>query len=282
MSDNLNLPISSTTVDKAYDDIIHPVASETGKLLSLIPRAINAALSPLDKWVLKREYNIEKTKLALENKLSSVNPDKIVSPEPYVAVPALQYISYAISNKELFDLYANLLSKAMYADTKENVHPSFVEIIKQLSPVDSLVLKRFFDFKEPIAAAMLSIILRPRGLHAIGQPFPERTFLECVTDIQIPNIPEEQILVSVDNLKRLGLITLFEYSLSDANAYDFVKHSRLYQEVQKDFNKLTQIYLANEVNPPKHIADSISVKKRILSLTPTGNAFCDICIKGFE
>lgn len=60
MSDNFNLPIPSSTVDKAYDDIIHPVASETGKLLSLIPRAINAALSPLDKWVLKREYNIEK------------------------------------------------------------------------------------------------------------------------------------------------------------------------------------------------------------------------------
>lgn len=225
---------------------------------------------------------LKKTKLALENKLSSVNPDKIVSPEPYVAVPALQYISYAISNKELFDLYANLLSKAMYADTKENVHPSFVEIIKQLSPVDSLVLKRFSDSEEPIAAAMLSIILRPKGLHAIGQPFPERTFLECVTDIQIPNIPEEQILVSVDNLKRLGLITLFEYSLSDANAYDFVKHSHLYQEVQKDFNELTQIDLANEANPSKHIADSISVKKRILSLTPTGNAFCGICIKGFE
>lgn len=36
---------------------------------SLVIRAIHAALSPLEKWVLQKEYNIEETKKLLERKL---------------------------------------------------------------------------------------------------------------------------------------------------------------------------------------------------------------------
>ena len=51
------------------------------------------------------------------------NPEKIVEPEPYVAVPAIQAISYAMNSDELRNLYANLLAKSMIKDTKDTVHP---------------------------------------------------------------------------------------------------------------------------------------------------------------
>lgn len=63
-----------------------------------------------------------------------------MEPEAYVAVPAIQAISYSMNSEELRNLYANLLAKAMNSDTKDMVHPSFVEIIKQMSPIDALVL----------------------------------------------------------------------------------------------------------------------------------------------
>ncbi|SDZ89097.1 hypothetical protein [Selenomonas ruminantium] len=45
-----------------YVDGAQESVQATGKTLGLIPRAIKAALLPLEKWVLQREYNIEATK----------------------------------------------------------------------------------------------------------------------------------------------------------------------------------------------------------------------------
>ena len=262
MLDNFNLP--DKTIDKIYDDAFQPAAHETGKLLGRIPRAINAVFFELDKWILQKEYNVEQTKQVLENKLSSVDPEKIVSPEPYVAIPALESIPYTISNEELYNLYANLLAKAMYADTKESVHPSFVEIIKQLSPADALVLKEFATSKKPIAAAMFSIL---------GQSPEEHSFLELAFDIQLPNLSEQQIRISIDNLKRLGLISLLDFSLSGESAYAFAKSTELYSKVKDEFAKLNQ---------SETLAETITTKEKALSLTPIGELFCKICILDFE
>ena len=50
------------TVPELYEDAFQPSVQETGKLLSRIPRAINAAFSGLDKWILNKEYSIDETK----------------------------------------------------------------------------------------------------------------------------------------------------------------------------------------------------------------------------
>lgn len=111
------------TVPDIYDDALKPAAQESGKTLALIPRAINAALSPLRQWIAQREYNVAETEKLLAKKLENIEPEKIVSPEPYVAVPALQAISYSMNSDELRELYANLLAKSMCIDTKNSVHP---------------------------------------------------------------------------------------------------------------------------------------------------------------
>ena len=130
-----------------YKDALQPTVQEVGKFAARIPRAINAAFSGIDKWILNKEYAIDETKKLLAQKLENVEPEKIVTPEPYVAIPAIQSISYSMNSDELRNLYANLLAKAMNSDTKDLVHPSFVEIIKQMSPIDSLVFKTIMERK---------------------------------------------------------------------------------------------------------------------------------------
>ena len=48
-----------------YTDLGHPIAAPSGELIGLVPRAIKAALAPVEKWVLQREYNIAETKKLL-------------------------------------------------------------------------------------------------------------------------------------------------------------------------------------------------------------------------
>ena len=133
------------TAPTLYEDALQPTVQEVGKFVAKIPRAINAAFSGLDKWILNKEYAVDETKKLLAQKLKNIDPEKIVEPEPYVAVPAIQAISYSMNSEELRNLYANLLAKAMNSDTKDMVHPSFVEIIKQMSPIDALVFKAIME-----------------------------------------------------------------------------------------------------------------------------------------
>lgn len=267
--------IPKETINQAYNDGLQPVVKETGKMVGRIPRAINAALASLDQWILQKEYNVAETQRALEKKLQAVNPEDIVSPEPYVAVPALQSISYCLSNEELHNLYANLLAKAMIKNTKNEVHPAFVEIIKQMSPNDAIVLKDILAKDGIVAKVNFSIVIKRTGLHLVGQSSETegKQFTESIYNISCDTLSEEQISISVDNLHRLGIIDFFDIKLSDSSLYNFATESKLYREVHDLYEKMKT---TNEY------PDYIDTQKTCATLTLFGNAFGKICILDIE
>ena len=57
------------TAPTLYEDGFQSTVQEMGKFVSRIPRAINAAFSGLDKWILNKEYAIQETKKLIEVKL---------------------------------------------------------------------------------------------------------------------------------------------------------------------------------------------------------------------
>ena len=110
-------------IKEAYNDIAKSAMKSTGEIVGLIPRAINGALEPLHKWILQKEYNIDKIKILLEEKLKNINANEIVQPESFIAVPTIQAISYCMDNDDLRNMYANLLAASMVVSTKDYVHP---------------------------------------------------------------------------------------------------------------------------------------------------------------
>jgi hypothetical protein len=64
-----------------------------------------------------------------------------IEPKPMIAGPTIDAMKYCGSEPHLRDLFANLLATAMDARTAENVHPAFVEIIKQLSADQAKMIK---------------------------------------------------------------------------------------------------------------------------------------------
>ena len=150
MSNDINQDVAkelvAQTAGKTYDDIAHPTAHATGQIVSFIPRTVKVWLGKWEKWILNGEYAIKETEKLLEEKLKHIPEYKIVEPEPYVAVPALQQLSYSLDSEELRELYANLLASSMNADKKSDVHPAFVDIIKQLTPNEAKLLSHIYDF----------------------------------------------------------------------------------------------------------------------------------------
>lgn len=220
MFDHFNLP--DETKEKIYDDGFHPVVSETGKLLGRIPQLINAALAPLDCWIAEREYHVEKTKRLLEQNLKNVSPEKIVPPEPYVAVPALQAISYAMNSDELRTLYANLLAKSIYSDTKDCVHPAFTEIIKTLSPLDCKVFEFIMKNRyEEIAFYELRVGPLGRSEYHVAFPY--------VTAINLSDITK--IAASINNLSRNLLIATHDFHFTDDSYYEEIRNTNFYKAI---------------------------------------------------
>jgi len=205
------------TVPDVYEDGLKPATQESGKAVALIPRAINAAFAPLRQWIAQKEYNVAETEKLLAMKLENVSPEKIVSPEAYVAIPAIQAISYSMDSEELRNLYANLLANAMNVDTKEFVHPSFVEIIKQMSPLDAKVFELIM-LAEIRPLITINIKLEDGGTNIIKE------YCSWITQFSL-----KQCYTSFNSLIRLGLIEIpYGKSYSLKQNYNIVEQNPLF------------------------------------------------------
>ena len=103
-------------LNEAYHDLVHPSAQPLGDIISFLPRTLRVWLSGWEKWIINGEESIRLTAEALKGKVQDIPEDKLVEPEPYVAIPAIQQIAYCQNSEELRDLYSNLLAASMNAE----------------------------------------------------------------------------------------------------------------------------------------------------------------------
>ena len=106
----------------------------------------------------------------------------------------------------------------MNADKKWQVHPSFVDIIKQLTPDEAKYLKKLPPFREvlnPLIDVNFGIGDTPTGYHPAITNFTD----EGIDVLEHP----ENICAYIDNLLRLNLIEIPEGKLSDMERYNRMK-----------------------------------------------------------
>ena len=215
--ENINKDIIEKTdliASEVYKDAVQPVVKPIGEVLGFLPRTIRLWLSGWEKWLINGEASIRLTAEAIENKIKSVSTDKIVEPEAYVAIPAIQQLAYCQDNPVLRDLYANLLVSSMNIDTKWNVHPSFVGIIKQLNPDEAKLLQQL---KKMHSYPIIDIrLISPEEDKEVYETIVFNFTAEGNDIIERKkNVPEY-----IDNLLRLGLIRVSASSLIKDGIYD--------------------------------------------------------------
>lgn len=221
---------SSVNVTLGVGDVIKEVKEtktieEVDKTSALVVRAIHAALSPLEKWVLQKEYNVAETKKLLEEKLKDTRVENIITPPSYVAVPALQSIAYCMDDIQLRDMYAELLAHAMNSETVNNVHPTFVEVIKQMSPFDALV---FRELTKTLVQPCISIKYVNKSTKA---SYPVQDIVAFSDLDAFPLVPTQ---IALENLERLRLIEINKVSkYGNAERYEDLKCS--VKKVAEDF-----------------------------------------------
>lgn len=255
MSDKLGI---SAAVELVKDT---KTVQEVDNTTSLLVRTIHAALSPLEKWVMQREYNIQETKKLLEVKLQNIPIDNIITPPSYIAVPALQAISYCMDNDELREMYAELLKTAMNSETVDNVHPTYVEIIKQMSPFESIVFKRLVN---KLVQPCVGFSYKNKKS---GASYPIQDIVAFCNTEKYPIVPTQ---IALENLERLRLIEINRNS-KYANDDEYIK-------IKKCMEKRIQQFINDNSDdlPPSEY--EVIFNEHIICVRGFGQFFARACL----
>ncbi len=244
---------------EVYEDLIQPTVKPIGQIFSYLPRAVRLGFSGLERWIINGEESLRLTSESLQEKTKNIPIEKLVEPEPHIAIPAIQQLSYCQNSEELRDLYANLLASSMNTDKKWKVHPAFVDIVKQLTPDEAKMLKSLppsIVISHPLIDVRLQNKQRGKGGNTLYSNF---------TNVGLDRIEtQSQISSYIDNLERLKLIVIPPTkSLTDKALYNpLLKHPNITAMIPK--------------NLPNDIFE-IGYEYKIFNLTNFGLSFIETC-----
>lgn len=257
----------------------HKIIDSTNKALPETMSAIDHALSSVLNIVgypgnyigEYAKYSIQKLHSNLTEKLLEVPPNKIIAPPVHIAAPILEKSRFTADSEHLHALFANLLATSMTEDLQSLAHPSFVEIISQLSPEEAKIL---FNF--PPLLPMCVIRLQNHGdsnnKHPLGEEF--ELSAEGVDLIQhiilyddmIPHTEQDfrKIASITENFERLGLIKLPD----DGSYFTNAEH---YSHILSVLKPFVQTLLC----PPNK---TVAIVPQRAQITDFGNRFLKACV----
>lgn len=242
-----------------YQDTVQPAAKEVGKSLHTVAKTINIALAPIKALVWGYEKIEEYISRRVSEKLESIPQENIVTPDPKIAVPAIEALRYTGHDENLRELYANLIANSMDKNTIREAHPGFVEILKNLSSDEALLLKPFINND------VFPIIDIKRELSDNqGYVIASGNFGLFYQEIGIQNI--DLVPSYLDNLVRLGILEI-PSGLSLAKEI-------VYVPTENDF-RVTHIKSIIELK----YNNKVSFERKIVRRTSFGSQFIKSVVK---
>ena len=241
-----------------YGDLARPGVAQVGKALSTIIGLGNTLLWPValvnEKAKIALQRNLEKYRAQLDG----VPEEKIVQVPPEVGVPIAEKLAY-VTNDELSTLYVNLLAKASTRETASCGHPSFANIIQNLSPDEAILLKELRDPTPFLTAKFVKKVAR--DWWTAGDLL---TGLETSVCLTFPN----NLVAYFSNFDGLGLIGIRRDLCMAAPP--------LYEKLEEHYRPVIEAFPYDRENHDLEFA------RGKIEVTPFGRLFIDACLKGLR
>ena len=229
--------------------------AQVGKALSTVLGLGNTVLWPLallnERATIALEKNLEKYRAQLDQ----VPLDKISEVPPEVGVPVAAKLTY-VTNEQLSDLYVNLLAKASTFDSAHTAHPSFVNVINNLSPDEALLLQ---EIRGDIP--FLEARMEKKGANEWRTIYPLLTGLETKAKLSFP----QNIVVYFSNFEGLGLVNI-------RHDIFLVTPQGLYEEIEKIYRPTC------EAVPHDKDIYELTFERGKIEITPFGHLFISACL----
>ncbi len=158
-------------------------------LLSIfVPPLLSCSVKYQQIQIKTRNKAIQKE---LSAEISKIPKNKLIEPNLPLLYSALQSYVLQSGQDEIKNLFVKLISASFNSDKMEYLHPCFVEIIKQLSPIEARILLSIYDSNKIDG---ISALKDNREYLLVSTPY-----LKTTEDINM-------IDLAISNLIRLHLI----------------------------------------------------------------------------
>ena len=239
------------------DEITKPTSKSIGDNLGLMVDGVFGWLGTWGQIQKEKQLKyIEDYKQKLYSKIEEIPSQDLIEPCINIVGPALESSKYYFAEDYYQEMFANLIAASCNNKQKSKVHPSYIEIIKQLSPLDAKVLN-LFKYHSTYPIAELKAINKDKTI----SPFP---LILCDFKEQNKYFSEEEFIninSTIENLERLKLIL----------------KNREVIELSYDYSKFKSNFLYKVFESSKGQNAIINIIKYRIELTAYGERFFDIC-----
>ena len=241
-----------------YEDMLQPTAKELGRNLETEAKSVRLVLAPVAALVWGYDRIKDYVQTTLAQKLKNVPKDRLTTPSPMIAGPALEALKYAGHNPTLRELDANLLATSIDAKTAHEAHPAFVEIIRQLTPDEARILKYVF---ERMYLPIITLRVRLPGRKAGFDYYADFSDVAENTECQFPALTPQYL----GNICRLGLAEFPRNNyIEDKAMYQALEQYETVADIKKEIRKKFNL--------------GTVVVKEFVRITELGRQFCKSCV----
>lgn len=191
----------------------------------------------------------------VRNELDKIKQNDLLPPRAKTVIPLLQNASIT-EESNLRKMYAKILAGDMNKQTRQNVHPAYIEIINQMSSDDAALFKRIVEINNSIPVARVTFIFDTKYL---TKAFPH--YFSPYFD----GFDPQKASLSMENLSRLNVINLFDGNVTGYN-YDNIKAHPYVSD---------RFAFAKEHNPTRNL--SIEINKYVIQMNDFGRNLAMLC-----
>lgn len=185
------------SVDNAVKNMTNDLTTSIGTTLADLWFLVFGGISHMaDKRRAHYLSELKKFENELSHNISEIPEGKKAEPDIQVIAHTLEAAKYCVEKEELRYMFAKLIKSSLDMDYSEFVHPSYCEIIRQMSPLDARIFNMIMTINiRPIIS--IKIQDTDGGLY----PF-------CDNCSWITEYTPTQCRRAFDSLSRLGLINI--------------------------------------------------------------------------
>lgn len=248
-------------------------ADAPGNTLNLAWQYAFHGMDSYFKQGLIKKESAQKFQNEISENINEIPEENIVNPRKSIVMNAMEGARNSLEEDSIREMYAKLIASACDSRKQSDLHPSYVEIVKQLSPNDAKLLEqlRVLD-KSPSVEYFTST-------HDGGE-------IDLSSNFVLPFVQNYlQTVNGLENLIRLNLVTFAKgRHLVDSKVYTSFESPALKLSTVNDAGKFL-LKIAVDQQKNININDStynpvngIELRKSYVEITSYGKSFVRICI----
>ncbi len=213
----------------AYEDLAQPGVRNLGKALGTVADVTNSILYPVALFNAWSHANLQRNIDRIRERLAKEDPEQVITAPPEITIPVMQKLGHT-QDPDLVRLYVELMASASLERYCATAHPSFVNVIGNLSPdecrfLDCIREKKDFLKFHPHRAAFTTVINHEceQGSECLLGWLHDETY--STVPLRFPN----NIFAYQTNLVGLGILDDVEVVRSD--------EPLRWERVEKAFNR---------------------------------------------